>query len=201
MVKIGRTEIRSTVLFHSTLGAILLCWLLITSIINIATTTYPLTHRPPTQQTSRGCNGREEYCSRPYNNISQIGTHGSPFWGILPSHNQAIGIEMQLDAGIRFLQAQTRKSPIFGELKMCHTNCLIEDAGTVEDYLIKVKRWLDAHPKEVVTLLLVNGDYLDVGMFDRVFAKTGLTDIAYVPTPAKRRRRGVILGTGRLWAK
>ena len=100
---------------------------------------------------------------------------------------------MQLDAGIRFLQAQTHKSPVFGEVKVCHTSCLIEDAGSLSDFVLKVKHWLDEHPREVVTLLLVNGDYLDVGAFDKVLIEAGVVEMLYTPPPPppKRRKRDV----------
>ena len=189
-MRIRGHEIRKQVLANYIILSLLCSYLIITTSINIATTIYPLLHSVPTQATN-GCNGRPEYCDRTYDNITQIATHGSAFYGILPSQNQNFGITTQLDAGIRFLQAQTHRGPVFGELKLCHTNCLMEDAGALEDYLLVVKEWLVAHPQEVVSLLSTNGDFLDVGAFEEVFSKAGIIDMVYIPksTPASKGPR------------
>jgi hypothetical protein len=52
------------------------------------------------------CNGNAALCSRQYPDVSQIGTHDSAFVGSLPTDNQAVDVTGQLNAGIRFLQAQ-----------------------------------------------------------------------------------------------
>ena len=130
-----------------------------------------------------GCNGHRELCNRRYSNITQIASHGSPFIGILPTENQNADIPTQLNAGIRFLQAQTHLNA-FGKLSLCHTSCLMEDAGLLEDYLSVIKEWLDTHPHEVVTLLLVNGDAhagVNAIHFDGPFRKSGILPYAYVP--------------------
>jgi hypothetical protein len=104
------------------------------------------------------CNGSSTICSRKYSNVSLIGTHGSAHVG--GTHdwriNQERSVVFQLDAGIRFLQAQTHKH--LGELRMCHTSCWLLDSGTLQDYLTTVKSWLDKHPNEVVSMLLTNYD-------------------------------------------
>ncbi|KAB8295172.1 hypothetical protein EYC80_007101 [Monilinia laxa] len=125
------------------------------------------------------CNGYSELCGRKWSNISQIGTHDSAFVGDLPTDNQDIDVTAQLNAGVRFLQAQTHYS--FGVLKLCHTSCWEEDAGPAVDYLSDVKKWLDANPNEVVTLLLTNGDYIPVGNFSAVMEASGLASYAYIP--------------------
>ena len=192
-MRLGRTEIRGIVLLNYSIVAALCTYIIIRSSLNIASTLYPLLHHLPRQQTTTGCNGRAEYCDRKYDNMTQIGTHGSAFSGIMPSDNQNFDITAQLDAGIRFLQAQTHRGLVFGELKLCHTSCMMEDGGALKDYLTTVKKWLEANPHEVVTLLLTNGDYLDVGAFDQVFTKAGITDLVYTPQrapPKTRHRRG-----------
>ena len=42
------------------------------------------------------CNGRSEYCSRAYSNVSQIASHDSAFVGELPQQNQLWSVEDQL---------------------------------------------------------------------------------------------------------
>lgn len=129
------------------------------------------------------CNGQASLCAQKYSNISQIGTHDSPFVGDLPQDNQHLTITQQLDAGVRFLQAQTHLD-LTRSLNLCHTSCFLADAGTVEAYLATVKTWLDAHPAEVVTVLLTNGDNVDVSMFDDAFTKSGIKPYAFIPATA-----------------
>ena len=135
----------------------------------------------PRQQ--RLCNGHADFCDRKYTNVSYIGTHDSAFVGDIsnPAVNQEISVTGQLDAGIRFLEAQTHKD-LFGTLSMCHTNCLIFDAGSTVDYLSTIKSWLDSNPNEQITVLLANGDNVDITMFDDAFKSSGLKDYAFVPS-------------------
>lgn len=131
-------------------------------------------------QVSAACNGRDELCSRKYSVVSQIGSHDSAFVGDLPTDNQNIDVTSQLNAGIRFLQGQVHD--FLDELQMCHTNCLLKDAGSLTSYLTTVETWLAANPNEVLTLLLVNGDNSDISLFGQSFAAAGLDSFAYVPT-------------------
>lgn len=128
------------------------------------------------------CNGRPEYCDRRYADIRFVGAHNSPFVGFLPQHNQEISVTKQLDLGIRFLQGQTRVHEDTKTLNMCHSSCFLEDAGPVENFLGTIKTWLDGHPEEVVTLLLTNGDFVDISRFDEAFTKSGIKEYVFVPT-------------------
>lgn len=56
------------------------------------------------------------------------------------------------------------------------------DAGPLQDYLGTVKTWLDANPNEVVTLLITNGDGLDINRFGAAFEAVGLDSYAFVPS-------------------
>ena len=126
------------------------------------------------------CNGNVAYCSRIWSNITQIGSHDSAFVGTLPTDNQDVSVTAQLNAGIRFLQAQTHVNP-FGVFSLCHTSCYELDAGSVVSYLTTIKTWLDANPNEVLTLLLTNGDNVDPSLFDTAFTSSGLKQYAYIP--------------------
>ncbi|RAL00519.1 uncharacterized protein BO80DRAFT_356784 [Aspergillus ibericus CBS 121593] len=128
------------------------------------------------------CNGQSAYCDRKYSNVTQVGAHDSPFVGLLLSDNQNLNVTGQLDLGVRFLQGQTHKSLVDDTILLCHTSCLLEDAGTLESYLATVKTWLDSNPDEVVTLLLTNDDSLPVAQFGDVFTSAGLKDYAFVPS-------------------
>lgn len=79
----------------------------------------------------------------------------------------------QLNDGIRYLQAQRHKSPA-ERLSVCHTDCILEDGGTLENHLSTIKTWLDANSDEALSLLLTNGDNLDISEFDGAFKSIGL---------------------------
>lgn len=128
------------------------------------------------------CNGNAALCDRKYSNLTFIGTHDSAFVGPLLAQNQIKSITEQLNGGIRYLQSQTHY--VDNVLKMCHTSCALEDAGPVEKYLREVKTWMDANPRDVVTLLLVNGDKVPMSTFDDVFKKVGLDQISFKPDRA-----------------
>lgn len=140
------------------------------------------------------CNGNADFCSRKYSNVSLIGTHNAPFVGDIRNGfvNQGKTVTEQLDAGIRFLTGQTHK-PVnisldpLEALYMCHSSCAFFNAGKLVDYLSTVKGWVDGHPDEVVTLLLTNGDNVDITVFEPAFEQSGIKDLAFVPstTPDK----------------
>jgi hypothetical protein len=125
------------------------------------------------------CNGNAALCSRKYSNVTLIGTHDSAFVGILPTDNQFKSVTDQLDAGIRFLQAQTHLKS--GVLQLCHTTCAEKDAGTLLAYLTTVNTWLAANPNEVLTILLTNGDSASVSLFGAAMVSSGLSQYAYAP--------------------
>lgn len=152
-------------------------------------TTASLLH--PRQQ--QLCNGRAELCSRIYSKVSWIGTHNAPFIGTAdpPDYrvNQEKTVPQQLDAGIRFLQAQTQilvngaedLGPL-GTLFICHTDCTIYNGGSLKSYLETVKDWVEGHPDEVVTMLLTNGDNVNISRFDDVLTDSGMKDLVFVPS-------------------
>jgi len=80
------------------------------------------------------------------------------------------------------LQMQTHNQS--GVIRLCHTSCLLFDGGSLQDYLGKVKSWMDANPNDVVTLLIVNSDDLPPSQFDSVFQAAGLTNLSYAPPQA-----------------
>lgn len=118
----------------------------------------------------------------PYPNLTLLAAHDSPFIGPRITQNQNLNVTAQLDLGIRFLQGQTHRAPDDEDrLQLCHSSCLLEDGGSLADFLRLVKGWLEENPGEVVTLLLTNGDRVGVEMFGGVFGEVGLDGLAYVP--------------------
>lgn len=65
---------------------------------------------------------------------------------------------------------------------MCHTSCWLYYAGSTVDYLSTIKSWLDNNPDAQITVLLTNGDNVDISMFDDAFKSSGMKDYAFVPS-------------------
>ncbi|CAA7264432.1 unnamed protein product [Cyclocybe aegerita] len=129
------------------------------------------------------CNGHSELCERKYGNTTFLGSHdsfafsGNPF---ALARTQEVDIEAQLTLGVRLLQAQSHMNG--KDLHFCHTTCGLFDGGKVEDYLNKVKHFLDRHPNDVLTLIFTNPESVSVSkVWKPIFDKTGFTDMAYVP--------------------
>ncbi|EPE06641.1 tat pathway signal sequence [Ophiostoma piceae UAMH 11346] len=128
----------------------------------------------------QACNGFSELCGRKYSDVTFVGAHDSAFVGVLPMDNQFEDVADQLSQGIRFLQAQSHSKN--NAIELCHTSCIIKDAGPLKNFLSPIKSFLDGNANEVVTLLLTNGDGISVSAFDAVFQAIGLASYAYVPS-------------------
>lgn len=59
----------------------------------------------------------------------------------------------------------------------------------MEKYLRRVKRFLDRHPNEVLTLILANPENVSAQVWESAFQSTGLADLSYVP-PQNPMNRG-----------
>ncbi|KAI9873225.1 MAG: hypothetical protein M1830_000679 [Pleopsidium flavum] len=127
------------------------------------------------------CNNYPELCTRKYSNITEVGAHNSPF--VRPgsaASNQELGVIAQLNDGIRMLQGQTHM--VNNTLYYCHTSCDLLNAGTVESYLRTVTSWIQNHPYDVVTILIGNGDFVEVGNYTTPIENSGLSRYAYTPS-------------------
>ena len=139
------------------------------------------TSTAPQATNTQPCNGYPEFCDRRYSNITEVAAHNSPF--VLQRNagsNQDFDVITQLDDGIRMLQGQTLK--VNGTLHYCHTSCDLLNAGTVESYLSTVVSWIEQNPYNVITILIGNGDNLDVTDYVAPIRNSGLEKWAYVPT-------------------
>ena len=144
------------------------------------TGTAPATPLPSALQSTQVCNLSPSLCSRSYCNITYIGAHNSPF--AFPNNiasNQDYGVLTQLNAGIRMLQGQTHV--VNDTVYFCHTSCGLLNAGTAESYFANVTAWLAANPYDVITVLIVNGDLVDVSNFTEPLETSGLAKYAYIP--------------------
>lgn len=138
------------------------------------------------------CNNSPSLCSKAYNNITHLGAHDSPFLrdkstSFSTSGNQYYNSTVQLDAGVRLLSAQVhKKNGTSGQDQwhLCHSDCSLLDAGTLEDWLSKIKTWMDANQNEVVTILLVNSDNAAASDIGAQFKASGIDKYAYTPPSA-----------------
>lgn len=138
-----------------------------------------------TASATAACNNSPLLCSRAYNNITHMGAHDSAFLRDASTDNSVAGNQfynatVALSAGIRLLQAQVHD--VNGTLRLCHTSCLLLDAGPLDAWLSKIKYWIDLNPNEVVTLLLVNSDNKPVENFGTAFESSGISTYGYTPT-------------------
>ncbi|KAK4190459.1 PLC-like phosphodiesterase [Podospora australis] len=140
---------------------------------------------PDGTQAAAPCNNSPDLCSRAYNNVTHMGAHDSAFLrdastGNSLAGNQFYNATVALSAGIRLLQAQVHNSN--GVLELCHTTCDLLDAGSLQDWLGKIKFWLDNNnPNEVITILLVNSDNEPASKFGDAFVGSGISSYGFVP--------------------
>ncbi|KAF8067758.1 PLC-like phosphodiesterase [Lyophyllum atratum] len=136
------------------------------------------------------CNGHAELCGRSYGNVTYLGAHNSFASSANPfalARTQEVDVAAQLKLGARMLQGQGHMKD--GKLHFCHTTCGLFDGGTVEDYLKRVKTFLDANPNEVLTFIFTNPEGASVpDVWKPAFDNAGITPLAYVPPsrPVKR---------------
>lgn len=158
-----------------------------TAIIPNITATGP--SLPALPQNTQPCNNYVEFCTRKYSNITMVAAHNSPF--VRPGNaasNQDLDVEDQLNDGIRLLQGQMHFPGNSTVPHFCHTSCDELDVGPITDYLTKVRKWVDKHPYDVVTLILENGNFSKPEAYAPYIAQTGLLKYAYEPPyiPMKR---------------
>ncbi|SLM40953.1 PLC-like phosphodiesterase, TIM beta/alpha-barrel domain [Lasallia pustulata] len=138
------------------------------------------TSMAPQPTNTQPCNQYPEFCTRKYSNITYVAAHNSPFTN--PNNaaaNQQLSVTQQLDDGIRMLQGQTHL--VGNTLYYCHTSCDLLNAGTAQSYFANITSWVKAHPYDVVTVLIGNGDYIGVGNFTSPLESSGLAAYAYTP--------------------
>lgn len=144
-------------------------------------------------QAEQACNNSPDLCGRAYNDIVHMGAHDSPFVRDESTQNSVAGNQyynatVALDAGIRLLQGQVHN--VNGALHLCHSDCGLLDAGLLADWLRRVRVWLDGHPDDVVTVLLVNSDGDDAAAYGQAFTQSGLAKYGYAPNATRTAGNG-----------
>ena len=151
-------------------------------------------------QSSNACNNSPSLCSRSYASITHLGAHDSAFVSnssnsFTISGNQYLTSTAQLDAGVRLLTTQIHtKDATDIELRLCHSDCNLYDAGSMIDWLSSIKSWLDANPNEVVTILLVNSVAASASRLDASFQASGIVPYAYMPASKGPQQQWPTLG-------
>jgi hypothetical protein len=56
------------------------------------------------------------------------------------------------------VQFETQKPNDTSGIRLCHTSCDLLDVGTLQSYLTTVRGWLDAHPYEVIAIIMGNNN-------------------------------------------
>jgi hypothetical protein len=84
-----------------------------------------------------------------------------------------------LNFGFPAVQFQTHYRN--GTVHLCHSSCSLFDAGSLEDYLTTVARWLNDNPYDVITILIGNANLIDVGNYTAPIEASGLLKYAYEP--------------------
>jgi len=134
----------------------------------------------PEPTNTQPCNNHVELCTRRYSNITNVGCHNSPF--VHPGNsgsNQELPVKVQLDDGIRFLQAQIQWPDNATEPHFCHTSCDLLDAGPITEWLTQVREWVADHPYDVITIMLGNGNYSHPSLYAPHIEKTGILRYVY----------------------
>ncbi len=101
----------------------------------------------------RACNGHAALCARRFDQVANACTHNAysaAEYGFEPPYvNQTSGLARQLDAGVRCMMLDVYDDG--GARALCHVSCALAKKSHAEA-LASIKKFLDAHPNEVLTL-------------------------------------------------
>ena len=130
------------------------------------------------------CNGHPELCERAYDAVSFPCTHNAhsaqEYGYPVVNANQVSGLAKQLDDGIRCMLMDVYDNG--GEHALCHVDCGLASTPFAEGLSI-LKTFLDAHPREVLTIIFE--DHLAVNGIVADFASTGLDQYVYTHEAGK----------------
>ena len=127
-------------------------------------------------KTQEPCNGRSELCDLRFDLVAYATSHNAMSnraarW-VAP--NQEVGITAQLEFGVRALMLDTYD--FNGQSMLCHGSCSLGRQPLV-DGLGEVKAFLDAHPREVISIIFES--YLSADKTAEAFTAAGLTPMLY----------------------
>jgi len=141
------------------------------------------------QGVAQPCNGHVELCDRSLADVSFPTTHNSFSWSAhftAGFSNQNRDISRQLSDGIRGLMLDTywHKPPFkSARAALCHGNCTLGGYMDLVPELVKIRAFLDQHPREVV-LLFIEQHSLTPTQFATAMSSAGLANKVYThPSP------------------
>ena len=129
-----------------------------------------------------------------YSEQTFIGTHDAAALrtednGYSLSGNQYFNVSVQLEAGVRLIQAQGHRDPNgSNDIRLCHFKCALMDGGSLTSHLMTIRNFLEANPFEVVTLLFVNAGP-PLQHWAKAYYDTGLDVMSFTAPPEKRDRK------------
>ena len=129
-----------------------------------------------------GCNGHVELCDRAFDQVAFATTHNSHATKAdgYPQliANQTSGLADQLEDGVRGLLMDIYLFE--GTTHACHGPCTLASQPHAE-LLATLRDFMDAHPREVVTIIYE--DYVEPALFVDDFAAAGLDGLVYAHEP------------------
>jgi hypothetical protein len=126
------------------------------------------------------CNGHDALCARRYDEVAYATTHNAysvDAEGFVAA-NQHEGIPKQLQDGVRAMMLDVKEEG--GALLLCHGPCGIGQRP-FDDALVELRAFLDANPREVLTLQLES--YVTGAAVAAAFERTGLVRYVYTHAP------------------
>lgn len=126
------------------------------------------------------CNGDPRFCARPYDQVAVVGTHNSMSsaeddW---LGPNQNLNTLSQLELGVRALNLDVYEEE--GELLTCHGYCSL-GSRPLDEALVELREWLDAHPKQVLSLTFQSA--ISAEQVAESFQAADLTRLSFARTP------------------
>ncbi|KAI9026458.1 PLC-like phosphodiesterase [Phycomyces nitens] len=132
------------------------------------------------------CNGHSSLCDRSYSDITYLVTHDSYAVGKNIAATQNVPIIDQLNQGVRGLKFSA-VAPILDRaaVHLCHTSCSILDAGSASSVLDTVAKWLDEHPREVITIMWNNLYNMKASHLANVYSASKIAPYLYTHDSSK----------------
>ncbi|KAJ2816633.1 hypothetical protein IWW50_006430 [Coemansia erecta] len=129
------------------------------------------------------CNGYSELCDKGFDKVAYATTHNSYATGDNIAANQNKDIRQQLDSGIRGFMLDLFKldSDPMADPYLCHSSCVLLNAGKLVDTLKYFKTFLDKNKNEVVTIFIENGQPFSATETAQPFKDAGLDTYAFAP--------------------
>ena len=129
------------------------------------------------------CNQHALLCPRAFTDISFLATRSS--FAVAGSDNssqpatQNKDIKTQLDDGVRALNFNLFPDPAgSSSVHVCFPDCTVIDGGSLDAKLHTVASWMNANPRDVITILLENTGGVAAAPVKTAFDNANLSSIA-----------------------